>query len=137
MTMAVCEDIDFALEATMCKNLFLCNRQQTEFYILMMPGNIPFKTKELSAQLNTSRLSFANADFMESFLDLTPGSLTVLGLMNDSEKRVQLLIDESILNSEYVGLHPCVNTSSIRIRVSDLTEKLLPALNRSYVTVNL
>ena len=137
MTMEVCVDIDAALGAAMCKNLFLCNRQKTEFFMLLMPGDKPFKTKDLSAQIDTSRLSFAEAEYMERFLGVTPGAVTVLGLMNDKENNVRLLIDEDILNSEYVGVHPCVNTSSVRISIADLTEKLLPAVGHHFVTVRL
>ena len=137
MTMEVCVDIDAALGASMCKNLFLCNRQKTEFYMLLMPGDKPFKTKDLSAQIDASRLSFADAEYMERFLDVTPGAVTVLGLMNDKENNVRLLIDEDILKAEYVGCHPCVNTSSVRISIVDLTEKILPYLGRHFVTVKL
>jgi len=137
MTMSVCADIDAALEATMCKNLFLCNRQKTEFYLLMMPGDKSFKTKILSAQLGTSRLSFAEAEYMEKYLGVTPGAVTVLGLVNDKENDVTLIIDSDILNAEYVGCHPCVNTSSIRIKISDLTEKILPSISHRFITVDL
>ena len=137
MTMEVCVDIDAALGASMCKNLFLCNRQKTEFYMLLMPGDKPFKTKDLSSQIDTSRLSFAEAEYMERFLNVSPGAVTVLGLMNDAEKNVRLLIDEDVLNSEYVGVHPCVNTSSIRISISDLIGKLIPAIGHHFVTVSL
>ena len=137
MTMDVCVDIDAALGATMCKNLFLCNRQKTEFYMLLMPGDKPFKTKDLSSQIGTSRLSFGETEYMERFLELTPGSVSVLGLMNDRDKAVRLLIDEDILNAEYVGVHPCVKTSSIRISIDDLLGKLLPAMNRQFITVTL
>ena len=137
MTMEVCVDIDAALGASMCKNLFLCNRQKTEFYMLLMPGDKPFKTKDLSSQIDTSRLSFAEAEYMERFLNVSPGAVTVLGLMNDKEKNVRLLIDEDVLNAEYVGVHPCVNTSSIRISISDLIGKLIPAIGHHFVTVSL
>ena len=96
MTMEACAAIDAALEASICKNLLLCNRQCTDFYLLMMPGDKPFKTKELSKQIGSSRLSFAQPEYMERYLDITPGSLSVLGLMNDKENRVQLLIDEDL-----------------------------------------
>ena len=105
MTMEVCQAIDEVLQATICKNLFLCNRQETAFYLLMMPDDKPFRTKDLSAQIGSARLSFAKSEYMEQFLDITPGSVSVMGLMNDKEKRVQLLIDEDVLNSEYVGCH--------------------------------
>jgi len=137
MTMAVCVDIDAALGAAMCKNLFLCNRQKTEFYMLLMPGDKPFKTKDLSAQIDSSRLSFAEAEYMERFLDISPGAVSVMGLMNDTENNVRLIIDEDILNAEYVGIHPCVNTSSIRISICDLIEKILPAIGHHFITVRL
>ncbi len=137
MTMEACLEVDRALGAVMCKNLFLCNRQQTDFYLLMMPGDKPFKTKDLSAQINSSRLSFATAEFMEQFLDITPGSVSVLGLMNDKNHRVRLLIDEDVLKEKYVGCHPCINTSSLRIRTEDMMEKVIPALGHAPTTVKL
>ncbi len=137
MTMEVCEDIDRALHATICKNLFLCNRQQTDFYLLMIPGNKQFKTKDISAQIGSSRLSFATAEHMEELLDITPGSVSVLGLMNDSEKKVRLLIDEDVLTGEYIGCHPCVNTSSLRIRTEDMMKKIIPATGHQPTIVRL
>ena len=131
MTMEVCADIDAALEATICKNLLLCNRQCTSFYLLMIPGNKHFKTTELSHQIGSSRLSFAAPEYMEAFLDITPGSLSILGLMNDKEMKVQLLIDEDVLKGEYVGCHPCINTSSLRIRTEDLVQKVIPAMGHA------
>lgn len=128
MTMEACAAVDAALGATICKNLLLCNRQCTDFYLLLMPGDKPFKTKELSKQIGSSRLSFADGAYMEEYLDITPGSLSVLGLMNDRENRVQLLIDEDLLQGEYIGCHPCINTSSLRLRTEDLLEKIIPAM---------
>ena len=128
MTMEACAAVDAALGATICKNLLLCNRQCTDFYLLLMPGDKPFKTKELSGQIGSSRLSFASPEYMEAFLDITPGSLSVLGLMNDKENRVQLLIDEDVLKGEFIGCHPCINTSSLRLKTADVTDKLLPAM---------
>ncbi len=128
MTMEVCAAIDEVLDATICKNLLLCNRQCTSFYLLMIPGNKHFKTTELSHQIGSSRLSFAAPEYMEAFLDITPGSLSILGLMNDTEMKVQLLIDEDVLKGEYVGCHPCINTSSIRIKTEDLVQKIIPAM---------
>ena len=137
MTMEVCEAIDAALGATICKNLFLCNRQQTDFYLLMMPGDKPFKTKDLSAQIGSSRLSFATPEHMERFLDITPGSVSVLGLMNDKDGAVRLLIDEDVLKGEFIGCHPCINTSSLRIKTSDMSEKVIPAMKHSPTMVKL
>ena len=137
MTMEVCQAIDEVLQATICKNLFLCNRQETAFYLLMMPDNKPFRTKDLSAQIGSARLSFAKPEYMEQFLDITPGSVRVMGLMNDKEKRVQLVIDEDVLNSEYVGCHPCINTSSIRLLTKDLVDDVIPAMEHTYIKVKL
>ena len=131
MTMEVCADIDAALEATICKNLLLCNRQCTAFYLLMIPGSKQFKTTELSHQIGSSRLSFAAPQYMEQFLDITPGSLSVLGLMNDHAGKVQLLIDEDILKGEFVGMHPCINTSSLRLKTVDLVGKVIPAMGHA------
>lgn len=137
MTMEACAAVDEALGATICKNLMLCNRQCTEFYLLLLPGNKPFKTKELSKQIGSSRLSFAAPEYMEQFLDITPGSLSILGLMNDKENKVQLLIDRDVLGGEWIGCHPCINTSSLRIPTKDMLERLIPAMNHPYRTVAL
>ena len=137
MTMEICEEIDRVLGATICKNLFLCNRQETDFYLLMMPGDKPFKTKDLSAQIGSSRLSFGTPDYMEQLVDITPGSLSILGLMNDKEGRVRLIIDKDVLSGEYIGCHPCINTSSLRIKTSDMVEKLIPALRHAPTLVEL
>ena len=129
MTMEACAEIDKVLDATICKNLLLCNRQNTAFYLLMIPGDKVFKTSVLSKEIGSSRLSFAKPEFMEEYLDITPGSVSVLGLMNDHDHHVQLLMDEDILKGEYFGCHPCINTSSLRIRTSDLMEKIIPAMD--------
>ena len=141
MTMEACEEIDRTLSegvdsgVAICKNLFLCNRQETDFYLLLMPGDKPFKTKYLSAQIGSSRLSFAKPEYMERYLDITPGSVSVMGLMNDKGNRVQLLIDEDVLQQEYFACHPCINTSSLRFRTADLVEKVIPAFDHEPVIV--
>ena len=137
MTMDVCVAIDEALEATICKNLLLCNRQGTAFYLLMLPGNKVFKTSVLSKQIGSSRLSFASAEAMEQYLDITPGSVSVMGLMNDKENHVQLLMDKDILQGEFIGCHPCINTSSLRFRTADLLEKIIPAMGHTPTFVEL
>ena len=137
MTMEACLAVDEAMGVDMCKNLLLCNRQQTAFYLLLMPGGKPFKTKDLSAQIGSSRLSFASGEAMEQLLDITPGSLTLLGLMNDPENKVQLLIDGDVLKQEYFGCHPCINTSSVTMATADVTDKLIPALGHTPIIVRL
>ena len=137
MTMEVCEEIDKALEATICKNLFLCNRQKTNFYLLMMPGDKPFKTKELSHQLGIARLSFASPEDMEQYLDCTPGSSSIMGLANDPENHVQLLMDEDVVKGEFLGCHPCINTSSLKLRTKEVLEVYLPAVHHEPIYVKL
>ena len=137
MTMEDCAAIDQVLEAPTCKNLLLCNRQCTDFYLLLMPADKPFKTKELSKRIETSRLSFADGGCMEQFLDITPGSLSVLGLMNDKENRVQLLIDTDILKADFLGCHPCINTSTLRLKTQDLLDILIPSMGHSPRMVDL
>ena len=136
-TMEICREIDESLGALICKNLLLCNRQETAFYLLMMPGDKPFKTKELSAQINSARLSFATPEKMEEYLDIHPGAVSVMGLMNDTECRVQLLIDEDVLQKEWLGCHPCVNTSSLRLKTADVIQTFLPAVGHAPRTVHL
>ena len=136
-TMEVCNDIDKILGALICKNLFLCNRQKTQFYLLMMPGDKTFKTKDLSRQINSARLSFADEEYMEKYLDITPGSVSIMGLMNDKENAVQLLVDEDVLQGEYLGCHPCINTSSLKMRTKDVFERFLPAVHHDMITVHL
>ena len=136
-TIELCEEIEKVIDAKICKNLLLCNRQQTKFYMLLIPGDMVFKTKYLSAQINSARLSFAGGEQMEKLLNVSPGSLTVLSLMYDKNKEVELLIEKNIFKEEYFGCHPCVNTASVRFLTSDLKEKVLPALGREYTIVDL
>jgi Ala-tRNA(Pro) deacylase len=136
-TMEACDRIDAILNAVIVKNLFLCNRQQTKYYLLMMPGEKVFKTRELSHQIGSARLSFGTPERMEEYLDITPGSVSVLGLMNDTDNHVQLLIDRDILSGEYFGLHPCINTSSMKMKIDDLLHVFLPAVHHEPIFVEL
>lgn len=136
-TMEVCGDIDAVLNTLICKNLFLCNRQKTAFYLLMMPGDKPFKTKDLSKQINSARLSFADEEHMEEFLDILPGSVSIMGLMNDKDNKVTLLMDNEVIKSDTIGCHPCVNTSSIRLSTDDVLKKYLPAVKHTPIMVDL
>ena len=138
MTIEACKDVDKVLDAVICKNLFLRNTQKTAFYLLILPGRKKFKTAALSKQIGSARLSFAEPEFMEQYLNITPGSVSVLGLMNDPENKVRLLIDKDILeNHPYFGCHPCINTSSLKFRTEDLLNKILPAIHHNYTIVDL
>ena len=136
-TMEACSEIDGTLGVVMCKNLFLCNRQKTNFYLLLMPGDKKFKTKELSAQIGSARLSFAEPEDMLKYLDIKPGAVSIMGLMNDKDHAVHLLIDEDVLKGENIGCHPCVCTSSLRLKTADVIGKFLPATGHEYKTVQL
>lgn len=137
-TMEACAKVDKILApAVICKNLFLCNTQKTKFYLLMIREDKKFKTKEISHQINSARLSFAPAEYMEEFLDITPGSVSVLGLMNDKDNQVTLLVDEDILKEEYFGCHPCINTSSLRLKTADVFGPFLQTVHHEYTVVRL
>lgn len=137
-TMEVCAEVDKLLApAVICKNLFLCNRQKTDFYLLMIKNDKKFKTKEISGQLGVARLSFADSEYMEEFLDIEPGAVSVLGLMNDKNNKVRLIVDEDVLQAEYFGCHPCVNTTSMRMKVADVFGPFLDAVHHDYTTVHL
>lgn len=134
-TMEACLEIDEALQATICKNLFLCNRQKTSFYLLLIRDDKVFKTKEISHQIGSARLSFAGAEDMQKYLDITPGSVSIFGLMNDKENKVRLLVDEDVLKGEYIGFHPCMNTSSLKLRTKDVFGPILKAMHHDMTTV--
>lgn len=136
-TMEDCAAIEEALQAPICKNLFLCNRQHTVFYLLLLDGNKKFRTKELSGQIGSSRLSFAEPEYMEQYLNIAPGAVSIMGLMNDTKNQVRLLIDEDLMTQEYLGCHPCVNTSSLRLKTTDVLRIFLPAVHHNMTVVHL
>ncbi|MDO4938873.1 MAG: prolyl-tRNA synthetase associated domain-containing protein [Lachnospiraceae bacterium] len=137
MTMEACEEIDRVLGVVMCKNLFLCNQQKTSFYMLLMPADKPFKTKEITKQIGSARLSFASPEYMLKYLDIEPGAVSLMGLMNDTAGSVRLLVDEDLLKEEYLGCHPCVNTASIKIKTADAFGKYLKAVSHDMTVVRL
>ncbi len=136
-TIEACEDVEKILGCKICKNLLLTNRQQTAVYFLAMPGEKPFKTKILSKQIGSARLSFASEEQMMRTLNITPGSVSVLGLINDEKKEVRLLVDRDLLTEEYFGCHPCINTSSLKIKTDDVMNKIIPAAGHSVEYVEL
>lgn len=134
-TMEVCLEIEKSLKSTICKNLFLVNSNKSQYYLLMLKENKKFKTKVISKQINSSRLSFGSDEKMLEYLDITPGSVSLLGLMNDHDFKVQLLMDKDLLQDEYLGCHPCINTSSLRIKMKDVFEKIIPTLHHEPIFV--
>ena len=136
-TIEGCNDIDGVLGIHLCKNIFLCNSQKTKFYLLLMPGQKRFVTKDFCKQIVSPRLSFAPAEYMEEYLDITPGSVSVMGLMNDRENHVQLVIDQDVLKEDYIGFHPCINTSTLKIKTDDVINTLLPYIGHYPMIVEL
>ena len=137
MTMEVCQEIDQTLHAVICKNLFLCNRQKTQFYLLCMGPDKPFHTKDLSAQIGSARLSFAPEEKLWELLHCTPGSATILGLANDTAHQVRLLMERGVYDAEYLSCHPCICTSSLKLRMSDVLTRLLPHTGHEVTVVDL
>lgn len=136
-TVEGCNEVDRLMDMTICKNLFLCNSQKTKFYLLLMPGEKRFVTKDFCKQIGSTRLSFAPEEYMVKYLNITPGSVSVMGLMNDTENQVQLYIDKDVLEEEYLGCHPCVNTASIKLKTRDVVERFLPYVHHEYSVVEL
>lgn len=136
-TIEACRAVEEELGILPCKNLFLRNRQKTTFFLLLLPGEKKFLTKDLSSQLGISRLSFAEPEYLDKYLGLTPGSISVLGLMNDKDWYVDLLIDKELLDSEYIGCHPCMNTASLKIKTNDILTKFLKHTGHRYRVVKL
>ena len=133
-TIDECQDVDKFLGVEICKNLFLCNSQKTKFYLLMMPGHKKFVTRDFCKQINSSRLSFAPPEYMEAYLDLTPGSASILGLMNDHEHHVQLVMDQEVVDQPLIGCHPCINTSSLTLATNDVLNKFLHIRTTTFFT---
>jgi len=132
----LCREIEESLGARICKNLFLANRQRTRFYMLMIPEHKVFRSSDISKQAGSSRLHFAESEYMEELIDCSPGSASVMGLINDTEHKVQLLVDDDVINAEYVGCHPCINTSSLRIKSVDIFEKFVRATGHDFIVVH-
>ena len=137
MTIDQCHEAEAALGVKICKNLFLCNRQKTKFYLLLLRGDKVFHTKHLSACLGCSRLSFASGRDMERVLGVSPGSATALALLNDPEKEVTLVIDKTVVEEPQFACHPCFNTSTVAFQTEDLLTKILPHLDRTAAIVDL
>ena len=136
-TIEGCAEIEKLLDIEICKNLFLRNSKGDQYYLLMLPGGKHLVTKDLAKKISSTRLSFGTPEKMEEYLDITPGSVSVLGLMNDHGNNIQFLVDNDIKKWEYFGCHPCINTSSLKIKTADLFSKILPAVGHEPVFVDI
>ena len=135
--MEKCAAVSEVLGTPICKNLFLCNRQKTQFYLLCMGPDKPFHTKDLSHQIGSARLSFAPEESLWELLRCTPGSATILGLMNATDQRVRLLMEREVYEAEYLSCHPCICTSSLKLKTADVLEKFLPHTGHDVTVVDL
>ena len=136
-TMEKCAAVSQVLGMPICKNLFLCNRQKTQFYLLCMGPDKPFHTKDLSRQIGSARLSFAPEEALWDLLRCTPGSATLLGLLHDQEHQVRLLMEREVYEGEYISCHPCICTSSLKLRTEDILRKFLPPTGHEVTVVDL
>ena len=136
-TMEDCAAISDALNVHICKNLLLTPRNRSAFYLLCLPAEKPFSTKDFSKRMGSSRLSFATEEDLVALLGCHAGSASVLGLMNDTQHRVTLAIDRAVSEDEWFGCHPCKNTSSLRLKTRDILEKFLPATGHEEIIVDL
>lgn len=135
--MEKCAAVSEVLGVPICKNLFLCNRQKTQFYLLAMAPDKPFHTKDLSHQIGSARLSFAPEEMLWELLHCTPGSATVLGLMYDADHKVRFLMDRSVYDAEYMSCHPCICTSSLKLKTADILHTFLPHTGHDVTVVDL
>ena len=136
MTIEEAAELDKKIGLEICKNLFLSTRHSTEFYLLLMQGSKKFNTGKVSKQIGVPRMTFADDVHMLEYLDIRPGSVSPLGLINDKGNNVGLLIDEDVLNMEKIAVHPCVNTATLVIETSDLVQNILPACGHAYTKVS-
>lgn len=131
-----CLEIETVLGVKICKNIMLCNRQETRFFIFMMPGDKKYVTKDVSKKIGMSRLSFAKEEHLKDYLNVTPGSVSVLGLLNDIDNRVELVIDRDVIGQNHIRCHPCVNTSTLKIKTDDFLTRIIPALNKEALIID-
>ena len=131
-----CREIESVLGVKICKNIMLCNRQESRFFIFMMPGDKKYVTKEVSKKIGMSRLSFAKEKYLKEFLNVSSGSVSVLALLNDLDNKVELVIDRDVIQQENIRCHPCVNTSTLKIKTEDFLNKIIPALKKEAMIID-
>ena len=131
-----CREIESVLGVKICKNIMLCNRQESRFFIFMMPGDKKYITKEFSKKIGMSRLSFAKEKYLKEFLNVSSGSVSVLALLNDTDNKVELVIDRDVIQQDHIRCHPCVNTSTLKIKTEDFLNKIIPALKKEVMIID-
>lgn len=127
-TMEECKEIDQALGTEIRKSIFLCNQKKTSFFLVVMPAEKQLDTGALEKKLGVSHLSFASGELMEKHLGTKPGSASIMGLINDEDEYVQLIMDKEVADEEWFGCNPGINTDHLKIKTQDLLKKFLPRI---------
>lgn len=135
ISMDDCVLIDAKLNMNMVKTLFLCNRQQTEFYLFVTKGDKPFKSKDFSHALNISRVSFAPADLLFSMLGTHIGAATVLSMLIDTENKVKVVFDSEVLAEKWYGCSDGTTTGYLKIETTLIVNRYLKFVNHEPVIV--
>lgn len=128
-TMEECVEISEKLGAEIRKTIVCCNRQKTEFFLVVLPASKRFDSKLFAAMMRTARVSFASAEDMESLIGLTPGEASVMGILNDPEAKIKVVVDKAVADAEWFACNPGANTTHIRFKTKQLLDTFLPAEN--------
>ncbi|MBQ8209657.1 MAG: prolyl-tRNA synthetase associated domain-containing protein [Clostridia bacterium] len=135
-TINECAAIEKFLDVHICKNIFLTNNKKDVYCLLLLKGDKKYEAGIVSRQIGSSRLSFASDGELMRYLGTTPGSVSVLSLINDTENKVTVAVDSDLLKNEYIGCHPCKNTSTLKIKTGDITEKFITHINHQLIIIN-
>lgn len=135
ITMEDCVTIDEKLDMNVVKTLFLCNRQQTVFYLFITVGNKPFHSKAFSNTLDVARISFAPAEQMESILGTKIGAATVFSSLLDTENKVRIVFDKEVIAEKWYGCSDGTTTGYMKVRTEDICKKFLPYTNHTFSVI--
>ena len=128
-------DADEAIGVVGAKNVFLRDKKRRNYFLILVNGTKRIDLKPISELTGIKKLTFCHEDDLDEVLGLTPGAVTPLGLLNDPEGRVQLIIDESLQDEELFAMHPCVNTVTIRMSNQDFMNTVIPAMGHEPIFV--
>lgn len=123
-----CKEIESIVGGEICKNLLLRNTPGTAYFLLSMKGNKAFVTKDISKKLGVSRLSFVSPEEMLLLVNTAPGSLGLMSLIFDENKKIRFAVDKDLLENEFFCCHAGINTCTLKIKTQDVFEKLLPLM---------
>lgn len=126
--MEECKEVDQALQTEIRKSIFLCNQKKTSFFLVVLPADKQLDTATLGKKIGVSKLSFAPEADMEKYLGQKPGAASVMGLVNDEDEYVQLIVDKEVADEEWFGCNPGINTAHLKMKTEDLLKKFLPKI---------